>query len=47
MLASTMIEAGHQRYRTPTDLLIFFFMVLGVYFLRGAWSVLRNKHVGL
>ena len=33
MLVSTMFEAGHQRYRTPTELLVFLLTVLGVRFL--------------
>jgi hypothetical protein len=33
MLVSTLFEAGHQRYRIPTDLLIYFFTVLGIHFL--------------
>jgi hypothetical protein len=33
MLISTMIEVGNPRYRTPTDLLIFFALTIGVYFI--------------
>ncbi len=42
MLVSTMFEAGHQRYRTPTDLLIFFFVVSGIHFLIGISPAVRN-----
>lgn len=33
MLISTMIEVGNPRYRTPTDLLMFFALTIGVYFI--------------
>jgi len=33
VLISTMVEVGNPRYRTPTDLLIFFALTLGAYFL--------------
>lgn len=33
MLVSIMFEAGHQRYRAPTDLLIFFFTAFGIHLL--------------
>jgi len=42
MLVSTMFEAGHQRYRTPTDLLIFFFLILGIHFSRGVRSASKK-----
>jgi len=44
MIVSTMFEAGHQRYRTTTDLLIFFFVVSGIHFLNEARSAVRNTH---
>jgi hypothetical protein len=31
-LTSTMFEVGNPRYRTPTDLLIFYTLVLGIHF---------------
>lgn len=34
MLISTMVEVGNPRYRTPTDLLIFFTLTIGLYFIR-------------
>ena len=43
MLVSTLFEAGHQRYRTPTDLLIFFFTILGIHFLMDVRSFPRDK----
>lgn len=39
MLISTMAEVGNPRYRTPTDLLMFFALTLGTYFL----SQIRSK----
>jgi hypothetical protein len=33
MLISTMVEAGMPRYRTPTDLLMFFASAIGLYFV--------------
>jgi hypothetical protein len=46
MLVSALFEAGHQRYRTPTDLLIFLFTVLGIHFVMDIRSSLRRKHDG-
>ena len=46
MLVSTLFEAGHQRYRTPTDLLIFFVTVLGVGFLTDIRSSLKERRNG-
>jgi hypothetical protein len=46
MLVSTLFEAGHQRYRTPTDLLVFFITVLGVCSLIDFRSSLRKRRNG-
>ena len=44
MLVSTMFEAGHQRYRTPTDLLIFYIVILGIHYLIRVWSASKKLH---
>jgi hypothetical protein len=44
MFVSTMVEAGFQRYRTPTDLLMFYALTIGVYFFTQAGS--RSKSGG-
>ncbi len=33
MLISTLMEVGNPRYRTPTDLFVFCFLILGVHFI--------------
>ena len=44
MLVSTMVEVGAPRYRTPTDLLMFFALALGGYFVTRIGS--RSKSGG-
>lgn len=39
MLISTMIEVGNPRYRSPTDLLIFFSLIIGVNFFTRISSI--------
>lgn len=43
MLVSTMFDGGHQRYRTPTDLLILFLTVLGIHFLMSLRAAINRQ----
>lgn len=43
LLVSTLFEGGHQRYRAPTDLLIYFLLIIGVRFLGRLRSAASNS----
>lgn len=43
MLISTMVEVGSPRYRTPTDVLMFFALAIGVYFVAQVGSQSKSS----
>ena len=47
MAISTMVEAGSPRYRTPTDLLMFFALAIGVHFVTQVGSRSRRNEARL